>query len=1224
MAGGMMMRRVRAALNLAILALAVLCVPAHAQETLTIVYNAGVAPLKFEDAAGQPAGILPDLWRLWAEKTGQTIVFTRTETFNESLDYVRDGRAMLNAGLFRTPDREAFLEFSDPVFTLKYFIFTHPSLKPASRLEDLQGMVVGVPQGGFTRDLVSASVPQHLIHEYPSNAALFQAALRGEIKAFVSTEVALLFFLDQNRLANTFGYDNSAPLSSQSYCAAASKEHAALIQQVNTGLARISPGERAAVLHRWLVSGVKTIPPEFAGLLTPEEREYLARKRVIRVHNEDDWAPFNFNESGIPRGFSIDFIRLLAEKIGLEVEFVSGASWDEYQEMLKDGTLDVMLNTAITPERSEYMAFTPAYVDMARMLYIRKGEPRIDVLADLFGKRFAVPKGFYYQELLAAYPQIEVVEVRDTTQAMLAVSSGKADVLLAPMPVVNYLSEQLQLTNLEVGGTVPELAPPGQESSHTIPLHMAVSRKQQMLADILAKGMTRITSAESAALKAAWLGPRQAESLEVRLNLTPAQEAWLRAHPSFRVAASADWPPFEFTTPTSDYAGVVPEYVHWVREALGLTLQPVSGLPWSQVIEAARQGRIDIIPAVAATEERRKFLLFTRPYLSLPLVIATRSDADFVDSLDRLAGKPVAVVKEHIIQQYLERDHPDVPLLLTETSEDAVRAVVEGRAFAVVEHGAVLHYLERRLGLKNLKIAGPTPYNYELCMAVRQDLPELAAILDQALAAIPDTDRTVFYERWINVHFERAVDWTAVRRVGGIVAVFVGGILLAVFIWNRRLAREVQERTRAEAAMRNAEERMRLVLESAGEGIFGTNLAGQLLFINTAACDMLGLVHAEALGQEAHALFHHSHADGTPYPREQSPMHRSCVEGSVHRIENEVLWRTDGTSFPVEYTSSPIRTGEAIAGAVVTFRDITERLATRRALAEKQSFLQSVIDNSSALIYVKDLEGRYILGNLAWRRTSAAAFDNPIGLTDYDLFPEDLARQLQQNDRLAIESLTSQNREEVVTTPAGQRIDYYSIKFPLLDADGNPYAVCGMSTDITERKKTEAALQESEKRHRIIFEKSPLGMILYSSDGTILDCNDKFVQLMGSTREKLIGFNTARHSSPKMQATLQRALAGEATVFEDEYTSVTGGRTMHMRASFNPIDPQTPPTGVIATVEDITERRRIEQQLRSNFEELERFSRLVVGREERMIQLKQEINTLLAAQGQAGKYKIVQ
>ena len=139
-----------------------------------------------------------------------------------------------------------------------------------------------------------------------------------------------------------------------------------------------------------------------------------------------------------------------------------------------------------------------------------------------------------------------------------------------------------------------------------------------------------------------------------------------------------------------------------------------------------------------------------------------------------------------------------------------------------------------------------------------------------------------------------------------------------------------------------------------------------------------------------------------------------------------------------------------------------------------------------------------------------------------------------------------------------------------------------LARDIDRRTRVEEALRASEQRHKIIVENSPLGMIFYDSDGTIIDCNPPLVDMMGSSREKLIGFNTARYSSAKLRETLARALAGEAAVFEDEYTPVTGGVTRSLRIVFNPISPGAAPTGVIATVEDIGERRRVEEALRES------------------------------------------
>ncbi len=136
-----------------------------------------------------------------------------------------------------------------------------------------------------------------------------------------------------------------------------------------------------------------------------------------------------------------------------------------------------------------------------------------------------------------------------------------------------------------------------------------------------------------------------------------------------------------------------------------------------------------------------------------------------------------------------------------------------------------------------------------------------------------------------------------------------------------------------------------------------------------------------------------------------------------------------------------------------------------------------------------------------------------------------------------------------------------------------------LARDIARRRQAEEALRQSEHRHKIIFQHSPLAIIFFDHEGAIIDCNEPFIKIMGSTREKLIGFNTARQSSPKMRDTIKKALAGEVAVFEDEYTSITGGVTKSLRVVFNPISPEQTPSPVIATLEDITERKEAEKAL---------------------------------------------
>ena len=128
-------------------------------------------------------------------------------------------------------------------------------------------------------------------------------------------------------------------------------------------------------------------------------------------------------------------------------------------------------------------------------------------------------------------------------------------------------------------------------------------------------------------------------------------------------------------------------------------------------------------------------------------------------------------------------------------------------------------------------------------------------------------------------------------------------------------------------------ERLGLLLESTGEGVFGIDLAGDCVFINRAGARMLGLATGEVMGRNMHALTHHSHPDGSPYADSDCPIFNAFRSGLPCRVDSEVFWRADGTAFAVEYSSHPIVEAGQVQGAVVTFVDITER---RRAAGELQ------------------------------------------------------------------------------------------------------------------------------------------------------------------------------------------------------------------------------------------------------------------------------------------------
>jgi formate hydrogenlyase transcriptional activator len=165
------------------------------------------------------------------------------------------------------------------------------------------------------------------------------------------------------------------------------------------------------------------------------------------------------------------------------------------------------------------------------------------------------------------------------------------------------------------------------------------------------------------------------------------------------------------------------------------------------------------------------------------------------------------------------------------------------------------------------------------------------------------------------------------------------------------LCEDIMERKGAEEALQKNEERVRLILDSAAEGIFGCDPEGTCLFCNPAAVRLLGYDHpSELLGKNMHALDHHTRENGQPYPIEECPIYIGLQKGQgVHR-DDEVYWRKDGTCFPVEFWSHPVVRKSRTIVAVVTFVDVTERKQAEEALRKSERVKRSILHINNAII----------------------------------------------------------------------------------------------------------------------------------------------------------------------------------------------------------------------------------------------------------------------------------
>ncbi len=270
--------------------------------------------------------------------------------------------------------------------------------------------------------------------------------------------------------------------------------------------------------------------------------------------------------------------------------------------------------------------------------------------------------------------------------------------------------------------------------------------------------------------------------------------------------------------------------------------------------------------------------------------------------------------------------------------------------------------------------------------------------------------------------------------------------------------------------LKQLEQHYALILQAAGEGIFGLDLEGRHTFVNPAAAKMLGYEPEELIGQPSHSLWHHTKADGTPYPKEQCPNYRAYKDGKVHRGDDEVFWRKDGSSFPAEYTSTPIRDAEgALVGAVVVFQDITYRRQCEKAITQFRRHTDMILQAAGEGIFGLDLEGNHTFVNPAANRLLGYEPGELLGKPSHRTWHHTKADgSPYPAEECPIykaykDGLIHQGNEEVFWKKDGTSFPAQYTSTPIRDDRGNLAGAVVTFQDITEKKRLAAQLLEEAK-----------------------------------------------------------------------------------------------------------------------------------------------------------------
>lgn len=347
--------------------------------------------------------------------------------------------------------------------------------------------------------------------------------------------------------------------------------------------------------------------------------------------------------------------------------------------------------------------------------------------------------------------------------------------------------------------------------------------------------------------------------IKTQLNLTDEEKNWLKTHPEIKVAVKHGYSPIEFIFELKEFRGISIDYLKKFEALLGVRFNK------TMAEENAAANHTDMVSAVnsPAVLEGSEFVALNSPFLVSSVGIFTSVNGEKVRDIQALHGKKVAVFKNGHIAKHLAVEHPQIILYRVDIAEEAMDALMTGKVDAYIGNTVIIKYVLKSREIDSIEFSADTPYKSEVFMGVRKDWPLLKSILEKALSAISEQEKTAIVDKWTTVSDARKINYRLLSSV-----LLVSLTVIAIFaVWNRRLKKEVnyrmtleksliQSKVKAEQAEETIRrysmdlERLAMVAENTTDSVIITNARGLTIWVNRAFIQATGFTLQDMKGKK--------------------------------------------------------------------------------------------------------------------------------------------------------------------------------------------------------------------------------------------------------------------------------------------------------------------------------------------------------------------------------------
>jgi len=862
-------------------------------------------PFNFANADGEYQGIANDYLTLIGNKTGLTFSVSIDE-WNKNIQKIRKGEIDILGAVYFTQERSEFLFFSEPYLEVLDYFFVRDDLKVSS-FEDLNGKRVAIPKDYAHEKLLKEHFPEIVIVSVDTFGDAIDAVIENRADMLYETYGSITYTLEKEGINTIVPFKSTRHLGKKYIHIASRKNEPELASIINKGLQRITPQEKRAIFNKWLSKDA--IDKQQKITFTATEQNWIDSNPIVRYGAEKDWAPYDFiNAQGNHDGIAKDYLDKISEQTGLQFEPVVD-DWDVLLQNAKSSKIDLLVAIYSSEEREKQLVFSSPYQTMLDYFFVHS-DLKVNTLEDLNGKTIAIPRGYRHVETMKReFPKIHTMETDDLRSAVQAVVEGRAGILLDSHPVINFLLKKQAITTIR-----PFKALTPDKSSK---MYMAASPQKAILAKIINKSLAAIPEVDKQQIRDKWLViTPEAQNF----SLSKDERKWLDEQQSIRFTGDPNWLPYEAFDNEGNYIGIVADYLSLISKRLGINISIIPSKTWAEATNKIRSKQVDII-SETVDSELNSSLAFTQAYLSSPVAIIMRNNENYVENIDQIRRKKIAVIKDYgyvpkIVKQYRYIDFYEVNSI-----QDGLSAVSTGKTDALLATLAQASYHISELGMNNIRIVGKTEFNTELAFGMRKEFAPLVPLFNRALNDIKQNEKQSILTVWGKQKFAERTNYLLIFQIAGILL----SIIIFVVYWNRRLANEVSNRKAAEA-------QTQALIDSVPLQIVVTSMDGSILTANPQTLSDYD-IDKQAISQLKISDFYSKQSD------------RELVENEIRKkgkISQRIVpfKRTNGEIRSMMISVIPITYSEQTAFLTIAV-DMTERIEAEQELNKAKELAES-------------------------------------------------------------------------------------------------------------------------------------------------------------------------------------------------------------------------------------------------------------------------------------------